>query len=259
MKTAAIYDIHGNPFALAAVLQEIQANSVQQVVVGGDVVLGPMPNLTLQSLQQIDVPLSFIMGNTDREVLACCRQETTEWMQNAPPERAVPVQWTAQQLSDADAELIANWPSTTDLLTPAGLTHFCHATPENDVDLFTEETDESLLRPVFDPVDAETIVCGHTHMQFDRNVGRKRVINAGSVGMPFGKPAAYWLLVDDEFMLMRTDYDVDAAAQKMAQTEFPNASTFAEHSIRRPPTAASMRKLFGDSALASRSKSIPDS
>ena len=42
---------------------------------------------------------------------------------------------------------------------------------------------------------APLVVCGHTHMQFDRKVGATRVVNAGSVGMPFGEPGAYWLLL----------------------------------------------------------------
>jgi predicted phosphodiesterase len=44
---------------------------------------------------------------------------------------------------------------------------------------------------VFEHVRAHVVVCGHTHMQFDRWVGDARVVNAGSVGMPFGEPGAY--------------------------------------------------------------------
>ena len=40
------------------------------------------------------------------------------------------------------------------------------------------------------------VVCGHTHRQFDRRIDRWRVVNAGSVGMPYeGRPGAYWALL----------------------------------------------------------------
>lgn len=33
---------------------------------------------------------------------------------------------------------------------------------------------------------ADLVVCGHTHMQFDRMIGTTRAVNASSVGVPFG-------------------------------------------------------------------------
>src|SRR3712207_7776889 len=49
------------------------------------------------------------------------------------------------------------------------------------------------------------VVCGHTHMQFDRTVDDIRIVNAGSVGMPFAAPGAYWLLLGPDVRPMRTD------------------------------------------------------
>ena len=62
---------------------------------------------------------------------------------------------------------------------------FCHATPRNDTEIFLKTTSDDKLRPIFDSLGVQLVVCGHTHMQFDRIVGRTRIINAGSVGMPF--------------------------------------------------------------------------
>src|SRR5689334_12538069 len=49
--------------------------------------------------------------------------------------------------------------------------------------------------PMCPDVDAALVVCGHTHMPFDRAIGGTRMVNAGSVGMPFGQPGADWLLI----------------------------------------------------------------
>jgi hypothetical protein len=47
---AAIYDVHGNLPALEAVLEDVRRAGVEQVVVGGDVLPGPMPRETLACL-----------------------------------------------------------------------------------------------------------------------------------------------------------------------------------------------------------------
>jgi predicted phosphodiesterase len=72
---------------------------------------------------------------------------------------------------------------------------YCHATPRNDVDIFTERTPEGRLAEIFGAADADVVVCGHTHTQFERTIAGKRVVNSGSVGMPYeDEPGAYWTL-----------------------------------------------------------------
>ena len=98
---------------------------------------------------------------------------------------------------------------------------FCHATPRNETEIFTRLTPEDRLAPVFKDVDASVVVCGHTHMQFDRTVGRLRVVNAGSVGMPFGTTGADWLLLGPGIELRKTNYDTLATAEQFRRTAFP--------------------------------------
>ena len=81
-------------------------------------------------------------------------------------------------------------------------------------------------------------------MQFERRIGSKRVINAGSVGMPFGAPGADWLLIGDDFELKHTDYDLDLAAQVVSKTEYPDAREFAKNNILDPPTETHMLNIF---------------
>jgi predicted phosphodiesterase len=81
---------------------------------------------------------------------------------------------------------------------------FCHATPRNDVDIFTERTPEQRIADLFAVVDADVVVCGHTHTQFERTIAGKRVINSGSVGMPYEDASgAYWTL---DLVHRRTEY-----------------------------------------------------
>jgi len=67
---AALYDIHANLPALEAVLGEVRNAEVDRVLVGGDVVPGPMPRETLELLLGLDTPTHFICGNGELAVLA---------------------------------------------------------------------------------------------------------------------------------------------------------------------------------------------
>lgn len=73
-------------------------------------------------------------------------------------------------------------------------------------------------------------------MQFDRRIGQTRVVNAGSVGMPFGNPGAYWLLLGSEVDFRRTEYDLDGAVRRVSATPYPDAEQFARRHILCPPT-----------------------
>src|SRR5918999_4759096 len=242
MRVAAIYDIHGNLPALEAVLREIRRAGVDLVVVGGDVVPGPMPRETLAYLLELDIPVQFIQGNGDRVVLACMRG--AESSEVPEPFREV-VRWSAQQLHPDHERVMAGWPKTVRVEVPdLGEVLFCHATPRNDTDVFTRLTPEDRLWPVFAGLDVAVVVCGHTHMQFDRTVGPVRVVNAGSVGMPFGEPSAYWLLLGPSVELRRTSYDLEQAAERVRATTYPQAHEFAARNILQPPSESDVLESF---------------
>jgi putative phosphoesterase len=245
MRVAAIYDIHANLPALEAVLEEIQQADVDHVVVGGDVLPGPMPRETIDCLLDLDIPAQFIVGNGDREVLARMRGTETEWYRSTPEQWREPVRWTAEQLRPADKQLLAAWPETL-RFEIRGLAEvlFCHATPRNDTEIFTRLTPEDNLLPVFKGVNAPVVVCGHTHMQFDRMIGGIRVVNAGSVGMPFGEPGAQWVMLGPEIQLKRTSYDLAKAAECIRGTKYPQADEFAVHSVLQPPSETQMLGAF---------------
>jgi putative phosphoesterase len=247
MRVAAIYDIHGNLPALESVLDDIRRAEVEQVVVGGDVFPGPMPRETLTRLRDLEIPVRFIQGNGDREVLA---QREGRGSSNLPePVRDV-VRWVAEQLQPDDERLVATWPTTLRMaIRGLGEVLFCHATPRNDTEVFTRLTPDDRLAPVLEGLDVPMIVCGHTHMQFDRTVGSVRVVNAGSVGMPFGEPGAYWLLLGPDAQCRRTTYDLTRAAERIEGTDYPYAHDFATRNVLQPPSESEMLAALGQVEL----------
>jgi putative phosphoesterase len=239
---AALYDIHGNFPALDAVMREIRRAGVDQIVVGGDVVPGPMPREAMALLQDLGSSVQFIQGNGDREVLARMRGLETGMV---PESYREVMRWVADTLMPEYEIVLASWPPNLRMDVPGvGRVLFCHATPRNDTEIFTRQTPDEVLRPIFDSVDVDLVVCGHTHMPFDRRVGGVRVVNAGSVGMPFNGPGADWLLLSPDVEFRHTSYDLQDAARRVRQTQYPRADEFAERNVLSPPTEAETLESF---------------
>jgi predicted phosphodiesterase len=241
-RVAALYDIHGNLPALEAVLDDVRLAGVDTVVVGGDVVPGPMPRETIACLLDAGIPTRFIQGNGDRVVLAQMRGAESR---EVPPQFREDIRWTAEQIDPAHERLLAAWPLTLRVgIHGLGDVLFCHATPRSDVEIFSRLTPTARLAHLVEGLGVPLVVCGHTHMQFDRTVGAIRVVNAGSVGMPFGEPGAYWLLLGPDVQLRRTSYDLADAADRIRDTTYPHALEFAARNVVEPPSEREMLDLF---------------
>lgn len=257
-RVAALCDIHGNLPALEAVLAEVQREGVERIVIGGDVVPGPQPRETLERLLALGPAASFLHGNCERAVLAQWdapdADSATYWGTTSgrplPPADRARMRWTAMQLTDHRA-LLASWPRTVRLrIEGLGEVLFCHATPRSETEIVLRTTSEERLRPVFAELDVSAVVCGHTHMQFDRVVGGIRVVNAGSVGMPFGGTGACWALLGPDIELRRASYDVARAADRVRASGRPMAEEDAR-SILHPPTEEEMVRLFSAAEVGS--------
>src|SRR6266496_4434542 len=253
MRVAALYDIHGNLPALEAVLQDMRQANVDQIVVGGDVVPGPMPRETLRRLLDLDLPTHFIYGNGELAILAqiagARTRSVTYWGTISgvrPPESIVEIyRWTAAQLQSEFEPVLARWPKTLQLeIDGLGQVLFCHSTPRSETEAFTRLTAEDRLLPLFEPLQVSMLVCGHTHMQFDRMIGKVRVVNAGSVGMPYGEPGAYWLLLGPNVELRHTLYDLTKTAERIRDTSYPQAQDFAAKNVLEPPSEEETLQAF---------------
>ncbi len=234
-RVAALYDIHGNLPALEAVLAELESEGVDLVLVGGDVAWGPLPRETLDRLAALEGVL-LIRGNADREVAARHRghDETTD---------AITL-WCADQLRPEQLDLLASLPERVTVeVAGLGPTLFCHGSPRSDEEPITAATSEKALARMLAGVEETTVVFGHTHAQFERRASGKRLVNPGSVGLPFGERGAYWALLGHAVELRRTGYDVEEAAERFRRSGAPSAkAAFADHVLAPPPwsTAAEL-------------------
>ncbi|HEV2108969.1 MAG TPA: metallophosphoesterase family protein [Thermomicrobiales bacterium] len=244
MRVAAIYDIHGNLPALEAVLADIDRIGVDIILVGGDLAAGPMPCETLDLLMSLGNRVRLIRGNADRELVAHYDLPGEQPIRESDPELARAA-WAAQQLTRVQRDFLAGLAERAVIdVDDLGPVLFCHGSPRSDEEIITRVTPEARMREMLAGAREGIIVCGHTHVQFDRVVADTRMVNAGSVGMPYeGSPGAYWALLGPTVALRRTTYDVEHAASLIRSTGFPNADAFAD-TVLKPPTAEEATAFF---------------
>ena len=210
MPIAALYDVHGMPWALEAVLAEVDADAI---VFGGDLVWGPYPRETLALIRSLDARV--VRGNTDRD----------------------PGEWVSAQLNEEELAWLTELPQS----VTVDDVFYCHATPRSDEEIVTPETPDELLEEMLAGVGERLVVGGHTHMQQRRG----RYVNAGSIGMPYeGEVAAFWAVIGEDADLRRTPFDVERAIAETRRSAWPLAQSFAEENLLQSPTRAEATAQF---------------
>jgi len=210
MRVAALYDVHGMPWALEAVLAEVDTDAI---VFGGDLVWGPYPRETLELIRSQSAHV--VRGNTDRE----------------------PDEWVSSQLGQEELAWLTTLPESVSIDD----VFYCHATPRSDEEIVTPETPDELLEEMLAGVDERLVVGGHTHMQQRRG----RYVNAGSVGMPYeGEVAAFWAVIGHDADFRRTPFDVERALAETRRSAWPPAETFAAENLVQSPTRGEATAQF---------------
>lgn len=150
--------------------------------------------------------------------------------------------WPATRLDDDDRAFLSSF----DLTVVHDDVLYCHATPYDDEPFVTVLTSPEAAQATIGDVEQPTVVIGHTHSQFDWQLGDLRLVNAGSVGMPYeDAPGAYWVLVrDGEPELRRTEYDLAAAAEQIRASEWPIAEEWVQENLLSVPTARDAASFF---------------
>ena len=179
MRFAAIADVHGNHLALEAVIADIRAQGIEEIVNLGDMASGPLDaRRTMDALMTLDAV--HVLGNHDRCLI------------DRPPEKMGA--WDRPAYAQLDAghlDWLRSVPATQIYRDRAFL---CHATPGDD-DLYWLETvmpDGSVTLSPLDAIEKHAagisqslILCGHTHIARAVRLGDGRmVVNPGSVGVP---------------------------------------------------------------------------
>ena len=232
-RIAVLSDIHGNLPALESVLADVEAAQADLIVLNGDLADGPFPTETLDRLEKLGSRAIWLRGNGDRWLV----EARAGRFRHPDAGTDALIGWAASRLTPTHADRLTRLPLTLSIdVAGLGRVGLCHATSRSDNEMVLVDSPVADLRAAFSAIDGETLVIGHSHMPFDRLFDRRRVLNAGSVGMPYGHSGASWALVGPDIVLRRTSYDIDAACSRIVATGMPDAEEFVRTYVRVTPS-----------------------
>jgi putative phosphoesterase len=178
-RIAVISDIHGNAWALDAVLNDVSEREVGYIVNLGDSVYGPLKPARVADML-ISRGIATIRGNEDRLIIE----------REATGSQASTIQFVRQQLSDDQLQWLKSLPITAEHGDELFL---CHGTPHDDTAYLLRKVSASgvvrrsaeELEDILAHIESAVILCGHDHAQADiRLPSGRMILNPGSVGLP---------------------------------------------------------------------------
>ncbi len=241
MRLAIFSDIHGNPIALEAVLNDIQAQGgVDGYWVLGDLAaIGYDPATVLEMVDALSNAV-FVRGNTDRYILTNERPSPfpEDVLQNPSLMQAFvevgnTFAWTQGYLAATGwLDWLAALPLEQRTKLPDGTRLLgVHARPGDDDGYgMHPNMSDADFRAALDGCQADLVVVGHTHWVMDRQVDGVRVTNVGSVGNPKAPDlrASYVMLEADatgyQIEFRRVDYDRQAVIDAVRQIRHPSGA-----------------------------------
>lgn len=224
---AVLADIHGNFFALEAVLEDLKQHKVDEIVFAGDLVMnGPRPKESITTIRSVQA--RSVIGNTDLEVVT---------------NNDIVGQWTRGQLDNDDIAYLENLPVIEHICPPNGVSPqdnllIVHSTPRDPFDLLILEphplgTTFTNITPIQEAIQmiqnhkANLMVYGHIHYYSCKTIRGQRIASLGSVGFPFDGDhrAAYtivtWNVNQWECIEYRVCYDHEHVARELETSTIP--------------------------------------
>ena len=195
MNIAVLSDIHGNHVALETCLNYLKDKNIDAYCFLGDYT-GEFPGIeqTLKMLYDLreNNQCYFLRGNKENyqiDELGEANPEVDEY-----PSTIGLLRYANQHLTKSDLEFFNSLPITM-TVENAGLPDIviCHGSPRKVNEKFA--INQQNLNEVITELDADYIVCGHTHKKMEMKYGTKHIWNPGSVGASIDAPYRYRFMI----------------------------------------------------------------
>ncbi|WP_297498258.1 metallophosphoesterase family protein [Thermococcus sp.] len=223
MLIALISDIHSNLEALKVVWREVKRADV--ILCMGDLVgYGPNPDEVIKFVREKMKRREFlcVRGNHDNAVAF-----GADWGFNPYAKEAV--RWHQRVMSVENLEFLRRLPVRQLFTDETGRSYILiHGSPRRPLDEYLFPwLPESEFKNVLSYVRQDDLLVGHTHMPMLKVIGKRRIINPGSVGQPRdGDWRASYALIDTEepsenVYFYRVEYEVEETARKIIEAGLP--------------------------------------
>ncbi len=205
MKFLCISDIHGDADALKSVIVEGERRGFDRVLVAGDLCFpGPAPLATWRLLMAVQA--TFVPGLTDRALatLDLDRVVTQTAHERAQIDRLRAVR---EELGELIVTRLARAAATVRIPLPNGdELLLVHGSPSDPTEPMSHDMSDDEINKLLGDDPADVVVCGGSHVPFDRHVSGVRIVNAGSVGQAPGGLQAQGTILE----VLSTGYEVDS-------------------------------------------------
>ena len=236
MKIAVISDIHGNMEAIEAVMEDIEKQNCDKLFVLGDYAMaGPEPKEAVEYFmkKESDPNVVMIQGNTDL-MIADYSFDIYDSVKEKAPIMAEALKNDAKQLNAFEKVFLKSLPIQKEVYLEGVTFLLVHGSPRKNNEDILPDTPMSEVEEMLKNVDANVILCGHTHIPCGFQTSKKQtVVNAGSIGRPFTpEPQSCYLTIDVEngkyiFEHHFVDYNKQSAYEKLKKRDFWGADNLA--------------------------------
>lgn len=213
MKIAIISDLHGNYEALRSLAEEYD-----ELWVLGDLVnYGPEPAAVVDFVRTNSKII--VRGNHDHSIgFDVDPRCTARYQKMADLTR----RYSSSALDKEQKQFLRLLPLKLEVKRGDTRFYLCHAKPSDPLYGYCSEDSDEWVKEL-EQVNADVLLVGHTHTPFIRKIGKKIVMNPGSLGQPkTGKPdACYAIWENGEFQLKSFPYSVGKTVERLKALAFP--------------------------------------
>lgn len=221
MKIASISDIHGNIYALMKAFEDIDSQKVDLIICLGDLVgYGPHPNEVIALIKRRDIPT--IKGNYDASVVDGA---FTFIRDNQINSFALP--FAVEEVRTSNKYYLDSLPTELNYEFHGVRLKFTHGSP-NSISEYLFENSEN-TKTVMETLDADILVCAHTHIPAFKKFENKTYINVGSIGKPkIGRPNLTYSIIEinedgkSQVHFRELEYDKHKIIKDCQMLHFPN-------------------------------------
>ena len=229
MKIGVISDIHGNIEALNKVLEEFEKQKVQKIICCGDIIgIGPEPEQCVQKLMEYRKMLIAVRGNHEQYFFKGIPEEIHDDKRRLGTEEKKHHKWTQKRLSEESIKFLEQFPLHNIIEIEGKKIYITHYPSDKN-----EKYKEHIKKPnnvqiekLFDDVQADIYLYGHTHVANFNKINQKIYINPGSLGCPENSNIANagMITINENkahYNRLKIEYDVKKTICEIKKTRYP--------------------------------------
>lgn len=229
MKLGIITDIHGNLVALKSVLSKFEKENIDKIICCGDIIgIGPYPEETIKLLMKYKDKVIAVRGNHEQYLLKGLPQKVHDNKRKMDIEEIKNHEWTKTQVSETSTKFLKGLPIYSKIEIEGKRIYIIHYPIDKNGEYIKHIKNATIKEneKIFNGIQADIFVYGHTHTISVNNNENKWYINPGSLGCPLASNIANAgiLTVNKDkikYEQLYVKYDVEEAKKEINNKKYP--------------------------------------